>query len=57
MVIANVLMIYVPGLPLWSGLAIAFAARNSAAVFTKWYPRHRGKLAKQAGSDAMLRVS
>jgi hypothetical protein len=41
MVMANVLMIYVPGLPLWSGLAIAFAARNSALYFTKWYPAYR----------------
>lgn len=41
MMIANVLMIYVPGLPLWSGLVIAFAARNSAAYFTTWYPRYR----------------
>jgi intracellular septation protein A len=41
MMIANVLMIYVPGLPLWSGLVIAFAARNSAAYFTKWYPAYR----------------
>ena len=30
MMIGNILMIYVPGLPLWSGLAIVFAARNSA---------------------------
>src|SRR6266481_4632053 len=41
MMIASVLMIYVPGLPLWSGLVIAFAARNSAAYFTKWYPQYR----------------
>jgi hypothetical protein len=41
MMIANVLMIYVPGLPLWSGLVIAFAARNSAVYFTKWYPEYR----------------
>jgi hypothetical protein len=41
MMIANVLMIYLPGLPLWSGLVIAFAARNSAAYFTKWYPAYR----------------
>jgi hypothetical protein len=41
MMIANVLMVYVPNLPLWSGLAIAFAARNSAAYFTKWYPQYR----------------
>jgi hypothetical protein len=41
MIIGNLLMIYVPGLPLWSGLAIAFAARNSAALFTTWYPQYR----------------
>ena len=41
MMIGNVLMIYVPSLPLWSGLLIAFAARNSAVYFTKWYPEYR----------------
>jgi hypothetical protein len=41
MVMANALMIYVPGLPLWSGIAIAFAARNTAMYFTKWYPQYR----------------
>jgi hypothetical protein len=41
MLMANLLMIYLPGMPLWSGLAIAFAARNTALYFTAWYPRHR----------------
>jgi hypothetical protein len=41
MMIGNVAMIYVPNLPLWSGLLIAFAARNSAVYFTKWYPEYR----------------
>lgn len=41
MVVANVLMLYLPSLPLWSGLLIAFAARNSAVYFTRWYPRYR----------------
>ena len=41
MMIGNILMIYLPGLPLWSGLLIAFAARNSAVYFTKWYPEYR----------------
>ena len=41
MLMANVLLIYLPGLPFWSGIAIAFAARNSALCFTKWYPQHR----------------
>ena len=55
MMIANVLMIYVPGLPLWSGLAIAFAARNSAAYFTKWYPGYRkAKYAVPPGSAKAL---
>jgi hypothetical protein len=44
MMMANLLLIYIPGLPLWSGIAIAFAARNSALVFTKWYPQYRRKL-------------
>jgi hypothetical protein len=41
MIIGNMLTIYLPGLPLWSGLVIAFAARNSAAYFTTWYPQYR----------------
>jgi hypothetical protein len=41
MMIGNIAMIYVPNLPLWSGLVIAFAARNSAVYFTKWYPQYR----------------
>jgi hypothetical protein len=58
MLMANVLMIYVPGLPLWSGLAIAFAARNTAVYFTKWYPKHRReKLARQALPAAMVSAS
>jgi hypothetical protein len=41
MMAGNVALIYVPGLPLWSSLLIAFAARNSAVYFTKWYPEYR----------------
>src|SRR6185437_3078851 len=49
MMAGNVMMIYVPGLPLWTGLAIAFAARNSALYFTRWYPEYRrAKEAAQA---------
>src|ERR1700687_4583712 len=58
MLLANVLMIYVPGLPLWSGVALAFAARNTAIYFTKWYPKHRrAKLARQALPGAMVSAS
>ncbi|MDP2331361.1 MAG: hypothetical protein Q8M19_11800 [Reyranella sp.] len=51
MMTGNILMIYVPGLPLWSGLAIAFAARSTAIYFTKWYPDYRrARFAALAGS-------
>ena len=55
MMIANALMIYVPGLPLWSGIVIAFAARNTALYFTKWYPEYRrAKFATSAVSASVL---
>jgi hypothetical protein len=37
MMLANAAVIYVPGLPIWAGILIAFTARNSAVYFTKWY--------------------
>ena len=58
MMIGNILMIYLPGLPLWSGLAIAFAARSTAVYFTKWYPDyHRTKFTTPAGSAGALSPS
>jgi hypothetical protein len=58
MAVANVLMIYVPGLPLWSGLAIAFATRNTAVYFTRWYPQYRRtKFAAAAASTGALSSS
>lgn len=41
MLVADMLMIYAPSLPLWTGFVVAFAARNSAVYFTKWYPQYR----------------
>jgi hypothetical protein len=41
MSLANLLTIYIPGLPFWVALAIGFAARNSALTFTKWYPHYQ----------------
>jgi hypothetical protein len=41
MMLGNVTLIYLPGLPIWLSLLIAFAARNSAVYFTKWYPEYR----------------
>jgi hypothetical protein len=44
MVSANLLLLNWPNLPLWSGLVIAFAIRNPAIYFSKWYPDyHRRK--------------
>ncbi|MBX9649149.1 MAG: hypothetical protein K2X57_19075 [Xanthobacteraceae bacterium] len=40
MMVGNIALIYVPVLPLWSSLLVAFAARNSAVYFTKWYPEY-----------------
>jgi hypothetical protein len=53
MMIGNMLTIYVPGLPLWSSLVIAFAARNSAAYFTTWYPQYRKAKYAAAPADAL----
>lgn len=41
MLISNVAVLYVPALPLWTGLLVAFAARNAAVCFTRWYPQYR----------------
>jgi hypothetical protein len=41
MMAGNVVLLYVPTLPLWTGLLVAFAARNSAVYFTQWYPEYR----------------
>jgi hypothetical protein len=58
MVLTNVLMIYLPGVPLWAGLAIALAARNGAAFFTKWYPKHRREVAaKQSLPGGVISAS
>lgn len=40
MVLANLLLFKLPDVPLWSGLVIAFAIRNPALYFTKWYPAY-----------------
>ena len=55
MMIGNILMIYLPGLPLWSGIAIAFTARSTAVYFTKWYPDyHKAKFAPPRASAGAL---
>ena len=34
---ADIASLIWPALPLWSGIAVAFAVRNGAAAFTQWY--------------------
>ena len=41
MMLTNAAILYIPSLPIWIGLAVAFAARNSAVYFTKWYSADR----------------
>ena len=41
MMAGNAAMIYIPGLPLWVGLLVAFAVRNATVYFTQWYPQYR----------------
>jgi hypothetical protein len=55
MMIGNILMIYLPSVPLWAGIAIAFAARSTAVYFTKWYPDyHKAKFTTPAGPAGAL---
>jgi hypothetical protein len=55
MMTGNILMIYLPSLPLWAGIAVAFAARSTAVYFTKWYPDyHKAKFTTPAGSAGAL---
>lgn len=53
MLLANAAILYVPGLPIWLGLAVAFAARNSAVYFTRWYPAYRRQKQAAPPPDAL----
>jgi hypothetical protein len=57
MMLGNVVALYVPGLPIWTSLAIAFAARNSAVYFTKWYPQYRKAKYGAPPADALPKTS
>jgi len=57
MMLGNVAMLYIPGLPIWTGLAIAFAARNSAVYFTKWYPAYRKMKYGTPPADALPKMN
>lgn len=55
MISANWLLINLPNLPLWSGLAIAVAIRNPALYFSQWYPAYRQRK-YGAPSDTMAKA-
>jgi hypothetical protein len=57
MLIANLLMIYMPSLPFWAGLGIGILARNSAVYFTKWYPAYRRAKYGTAHASALVSPS
>ncbi|WP_244487173.1 hypothetical protein [Afipia sp. Root123D2] len=56
MLAVDVIAIYLPSFPLWACAGIAFAARNGAVYFTKWYPNHRRAAAAGLARDAMPRL-
>jgi hypothetical protein len=56
MMLGNAVVLYIPGLPIWTGLAIAFAARNSAVYFTKWYPTYRRLKNEQPPAGALPKM-
>ena len=56
MMLANAALVYVPGLPIWSSVLVAFAARNSAVYFTKWYPHHQTMKYARPHADALPNI-
>ena len=40
MAVANLLLLNLPDLPLWSGFVIALAIRNPVLYFSRWYPTY-----------------
>lgn len=54
MLAVDVMMIYLPSIPLWICAAVAFVARNSATYFTQWYPKHVRATAAQRTDKPVL---
>jgi hypothetical protein len=48
MLVADIVSIWWPSAPLWTCIAVTFAARNAAVQFTKWYAQR----ARDRGQDA-----
>ncbi len=51
LVIADVIMLYVPGVPLWVGIALTVGALYGAIRFTRWYPEQMRTRAVANGVD------
>lgn len=56
MLAVDVIAIYLPSVPLWAYAGIAFAARNGAVYFTKWYPKHRHAVSGEPAVDTVSRL-
>jgi hypothetical protein len=41
MMLGNVVVLYVPGLPIWISLRSRLPPATGAVYFTKWYPQYR----------------
>lgn len=52
MVLADVIMLYLPQVPLWIGIALTVAAFVAAVWFTRWYPARMRARAVAAGVRA-----
>jgi hypothetical protein len=53
MMLSNLAILYVPGLPVWLTLGVAFGARNSALFFTRWYRQYRRAKYLKPPADAL----
>lgn len=51
LVIADIIMLYVPDVPLWVGIALTVGALYGAIKFTKWYPEQMRAKAIANGID------
>ncbi|MEW6640223.1 MAG: hypothetical protein AB1586_06935 [Pseudomonadota bacterium] len=49
MVLADIVMLYLPQVPLWVGIALTIAAFAGAVWFTRWYPARMRARALAAG--------
>jgi hypothetical protein len=52
MLVADLLSVWWPSAPLWVGVILAFAARNAAVQFTKWYSQRARDRANAAAAPS-----